>query len=165
MAWSQPFLRTNRAQRWPNQLIIQAKINIFYPKLWDLFFRYTHLIYSIYMSKDYVSDVCVYLCICIRKLLKRILIVYEKKYPLRINVTLPKEKILMALTDVAQWFGHCTPNQKVAGSIPSQGTCLEYGPGPQLGPCKRQPMDVSLTYQCFSPSPPPSIPLSLTVCK
>ena len=53
------------------------------------------------MSKDYVSDVCVYLCICIRKLLKRILIVYEKKYPLRINVTLPKEKILMALTDVA----------------------------------------------------------------
>ena len=31
-----------------------------------------------------------------------------------------------------------------AGSIPSQGTCLGRGPGPQIGVCERQPMGVSL---------------------
>ena len=36
-----------------------------------------------------------------------------------------------ALAGVAQWT-KCQPvNQRVAGSIPSQGTCLGYGPGPQ----------------------------------
>ena len=35
--------------------------------------------------------------------------------------------------------------QRVAGSIPSQGTCLGCGPGPQWGPSDRQPhIDVSL---------------------
>ena len=36
-------------------------------------------------------------------------------------------------------------NQRVAGSIPSQGKCLGCGPGSQLGESKRQPhSDVSL---------------------
>ena len=34
---------------------------------------------------------------------------------------------------VAQWI-ECQPvNQRVAGSIPSQGTCLNCGPGPLVG--------------------------------
>ena len=50
-----------------------------------------------------------------------------------------------ALAGVAQWI-ECRPaNQRVASSIPSQGTCLGCGPGPQWRPCKRQPhTDVSL---------------------
>ena len=63
----------------------------------------------------------------------------------------------MDLAGVAQWIG-CQPvNQRVAGSIPSQGTCLGCEPGPQLV-CERQLIDVSFTHQCFSlplsPYPP-----------
>ena len=36
-----------------------------------------------------------------------------------------------ALAGVAQWIECCPAKQGVAGSIPSQGTCLGYGPGPQ----------------------------------
>ena len=55
-------------------------------------------------------------------------------------------KIPGVLTYVAQWVG-CHPiNQKFNGSIPCQGT------GPQLGVCKRQPLDVSLPL--FLPSFP-----------
>ena len=36
---------------------------------------------------------------------------------------------------------------------------LSCGPGPQLGVCERQLIDVCLAYQCFSPSfSPPSPP-------
>ena len=35
-------------------------------------------------------------------------------------------------------------NQKVASLIPIQGTCLGRRPGPRLGACERQPIDVSL---------------------
>ena len=43
-------------------------------------------------------------------------------------------------------------NQRVAGSIPSQGTCLGCGPGPQWGPCERQPhIDISLLFSLPSP--------------
>ena len=49
------------------------------------------------------------------------------------------------LAGVAQWTEHRHVNQRVAGSMPSQGTCLGCGPGPQQGTCKRQPRtDVSL---------------------
>ena len=42
-------------------------------------------------------------------------------------------KIKLALAGVAQWI-ECQPmNQRVPGSIPSQGTCLGCGPGPQWG--------------------------------
>ena len=47
--------------------------------------------------------------------------------------------VLMALAGVAQWI-ECRPvNQRVVSSIPSQGTCLGCGLGPQLGAHKRQP--------------------------
>ena len=36
-----------------------------------------------------------------------------------------------ALAAVAQWIEHQPVNQRVTGSIPSQGTCLACGPGPQ----------------------------------
>ena len=36
-----------------------------------------------------------------------------------------------ALAGVAQWIEHRPENQRVGGSIPSQGTCLGCGPGPQ----------------------------------
>ena len=46
-----------------------------------------------------------------------------------ICVYIYKEKL--ALAGVAQWI-ECWPmNQRVAGSIPSQGTCLVCGSGPQ----------------------------------
>ena len=32
---------------------------------------------------------------------------------------------------VAQWIERGHVNQRVAGTIPSQGTCLGYRPGPQ----------------------------------
>ena len=35
---------------------------------------------------------------------------------------------------VAQWLQHCPVHQKVAGSIPGQGTCLGYRFDPHLGP-------------------------------
>ena len=37
----------------------------------------------------------------------------------------------LALAGVAQWIEHQTVNQRVASSIPSQGTCLGFGPGAQ----------------------------------
>ena len=41
----------------------------------------------------------------------------------------------LALDGVAQWVECWPENQKVTSSIPSQGTCLSCGPGPQLGAC------------------------------
>lgn len=32
-----------------------------------------------------------------------------------------------------QWIEHKPVNQKIARSIPCQGTCVKCGPGPQLG--------------------------------
>ena len=52
-----------------------------------------------------------------------------------------------ALAGVAQWIEHRPLSQKVAGLIPSQGTYLGCGPGPQLGVCERQPdTDSSLSF-------------------
>ena len=58
-----------------------------------------------------------------------------------------------ALAGVAQWI-ECQPvNQRVTGSIPSQGTCLGCGPGTWWGPHKRQPRtDVSLSRSPSLPS-------------
>ena len=60
-----------------------------------------------------------------------------------------------ALAGVAQWI-ECLPvNQRVVSSIPSQGTCLGCGPGPQQGVCERQShTDVSLP---LFPPPFPSL--------
>ena len=50
-----------------------------------------------------------------------------------------------ALASVAQWIEHWPAHWKVASLIPSQGTCLGCGPGPQLGVRERQPhIEVSL---------------------
>ena len=68
------------------------------------------------------------------------------------------KKSVLALAAVAQRV-ECQPaSRKVTSSIPSQGTCLGCGPGPQLGACERQPVGVS-------PSLHPSLPLSLKLNK
>ena len=46
-----------------------------------------------------------------------------------------------------------------------QGTRLGCRPCPWLGVCERQPSDVALTHQYFSPSLSPSLPLSLNINK
>ena len=52
-----------------------------------------------------------------------------------------------ALAGVAQWTEHQPEKQRVACLIPSQGTYLGGGPGPQLGVCERQPhIDVSVSF-------------------
>ena len=51
-----------------------------------------------------------------------------------------------ALAAVVQWIERRPVNQRVASSIPSQGTCPGCGPGLQWGACERQPhIDVSLS--------------------
>ena len=50
-----------------------------------------------------------------------------------------------ALDGMTQWIECWPEDQSIASSIPSQGTCLGFEPGPRLGVCKRQPhIDVSL---------------------
>ena len=71
------------------------------------------------------------------------------------------KNVKIALTGVTSWVEHRPANQKVAGLIHSQGTCLGGRPCPQLGVCKRQPIDVSLIIRCLSPSLSPSLPLCL----
>ena len=48
-----------------------------------------------------------------------------------VNDTLVNIKVSFTLAGVAQWIEHWPANQRVAGSIPSQGTCLGCGSGPQ----------------------------------
>ena len=67
-----------------------------------------------------------------------------------INIFKVFKRKYVALAGVAQWIEHWPRNQKVTGSIPCQGTCLGWGPGPQLGVCKRQPVEFSLPL--FLPS-------------
>ena len=56
-----------------------------------------------------------------------------------------------ALAGVAQWID-CQPvNQKVAGLITGQSTCLGCRWGPQLRACKRKPRDASLSPPAPSP--------------
>ena len=55
------------------------------------------------------------------------------------------KRLCISLASVAQWIESQPVKQRVACSIPSQGTCLGCGPGPQWGACERQPhIDVSL---------------------
>ena len=49
------------------------------------------------------------------------------------------KNVYLDVAGVAQWI-ECWPvNQRVAGSIPSQGTCHGCGPGPQRRARERQP--------------------------
>ena len=53
-----------------------------------------------------------------------------------------------ALDGVTQWI-ECRPaNQRVAGSIPSQGKRLGYGPGPQWEARERQ-LHINVSLPCF----------------
>ena len=68
----------------------------------------------------------------------------------------PGLKMLSALADTAQWIvTECRPaNQRVASSIPSQGTCLVFRTGPQWGGCmngNHTLMLLSLSF--YFPSP------------
>ena len=57
------------------------------------------------------------------------------------------------------WWIECWPaNQRVTGSIPSQGTCLSCGPGPLLGACERQP-HIAFSLPLFL-SPFPSLKIN-----
>ena len=69
------------------------------------------------------------------------------------------------LAGVFQWIENQLVNQKVVGSIPSQGICLGRRLGPQLRACERQLIDVSLTHCCFFPSMSLYLPLSLKINK
>ena len=59
-----------------------------------------------------------------------------------------KSNLFSALAGVAQWIEHQPVNWKIASLIPSHGTCLGCRPGPHLGACERQPIDVSLAHWC-----------------
>ena len=66
----------------------------------------------------------------------------------------------LALVSGAQWIECWPENQRVAGLIPSQGTCLRCRPSPQWGASERQPLiDVSL------PLILPPFPTSLKINK
>ena len=59
---------------------------------------------------------------------------------------------VIALAGVAQWIESWPVNQRVAGSIPSQGTCLGCRLGSLVGALKRQPhIDVSLPLSASLP--------------
>ena len=49
------------------------------------------------------------------------------------------KNLCLALAGIAQWIERGPANQGVAGSIPSQGTCLGCRPGSQWGMHGRQP--------------------------
>ena len=63
-----------------------------------------------------------------------------------------------ALAGVGQRIEHGPVNQRVAGLIPTQGTCLGCGPGPRW-----EGMWKTTTHWCFSPSLSPTPPLSLKI--
>ena len=66
-------------------------------------------------------------------------------YPKYYHVTHPQWlKQNTALAGVAQCIHQWTSNQRVAGSIPSHGTCLGHRPGPLVGHLQEA------TDQCFS---------------
>ena len=71
----------------------------------------------------------------------------------RINMENYKYENESALAGVAQWIERWPMNQTVAGLIPSQGTCLGCGLGPQWGARERQP-HIDISFLLFLPSFP-----------
>ena len=61
-----------------------------------------------------------------------------------------------SLAGVADWIECCPVHQRVTSLIPSQGTCLGFGPGPQLEVCRGtwsmylSHIDVSLYFSLSS---------------
>ena len=66
---------------------------------------------------------------------------------------MPKKKKKSALAGVAQWMERWLANQRVAGSIPSQGTCLDWGPGPSWGHMRDNHTLMFLSLSFSLPSP------------
>ena len=52
-------------------------------------------------------------------------------------------RIIWPWPEWLSWLERHSVNQKVVGSIPSQGTCLRCGSGSSWGTYERQPIDVS----------------------
>ena len=65
--------------------------------------------------------------------LKTLVIRMPKEFSEDLNIIkkIQSEMKNTGLAGVAQWIENHPVNQKVAGSIPSQGTCLGCRPGPQ----------------------------------
>ena len=63
------------------------------------------------------------------------------------------ETVILTLAGVAQWIERRPANQRVSGSIPSQGTCLGCQPGPQWVACKRNHTLMFLSLSLSLPSP------------
>ena len=64
----------------------------------------------------------------------------KELFPEFVNLwILQRLEVPPALAGVAQWIKCWPVNQRVAGSILRQGTCLGCRPGPQVGVCERQP--------------------------
>ena len=68
--------------------------------------------------------------LCIKAVVKRFTFQNQAHIRLWIRFQLSKD-IDQALAGIALWIEHGPANQRVAGSIPSQGTCLGCRPGPQ----------------------------------
>ena len=66
-------------------------------------------------------------------------------FPLKISLFIYFKITATALAGVTQWVECQTVKQRVSGSIPSQGTCLGFRPGPRWGALDWQSLvDVSL---------------------
>ena len=86
-------------------------------------------------------------------------IVNKQKGSICLHASKPNKTQTGALAGVAQWIEYQPTNQRVSGSIPNQGMCLGYGPGPLQGAHERQPhTDVSLPLS-------PALPLCLKINK
>ena len=66
-----------------------------------------------------------------------------------VSLKIPYDKTSLPLADVVWLVGASSCSQKVAGSIPGQGTYLSCGFDPGPGTYQRQPMDASLSHQYF----------------
>ena len=68
-----------------------------------------------------------------------------------------------ALTSVAQWLGVIPQGKKSLVLFLVRARAWVAGLFPGRGAYERQPIDVSLSHWCFSPSLSPSLPLSLKI--
>ena len=84
-------------------------------------------------------------------------VIFECFYVVMLKWCPLKYKITLTLTRVAQLVDHRSVKPKVAGLIPSQGTCLGCGFNPWSGHM-REAID-----RCFSSTLAPSLPLCLKV--
>ena len=60
------------------------------------------------------------------------------------NTPKVKNHSVWALAGVVSWIACRPANQMSPAPIPGQGTCLGHAPGPQLGVCEKQLINISL---------------------